>query len=112
MLTLLESLRGRTTVFYSTHILDDVQRVSDSVAILTEGRVVAQGPIDELLATPTSAWTVRLNGDTDAVHRRVSDEPWVADIVNRPRGASELWTVRVSDDTAARERSAAPARAE
>ena len=101
VLTLIESLRGRTTIFYSTHILDDVQRVSDAVAILTEGRVVAHGRIDELLATPMSAWTVRLNGDTDAAYRRVSDEPWVAEIVNRPRGSSQLWTVRVTDDEAA-----------
>jgi ABC-2 type transport system ATP-binding protein len=104
VLTLIESLRGRTTIFYSTHILDDVQRVSDAVAILTEGRVVAQGRIDDLLATPMSAWTVRLNGDTDAVHQRVSEEPWVAGIVNRPRGSSQLWTVRVTDHDAAEER--------
>ena len=45
------------------------ERVSDAVAILTEGRVVAQGRIDELLATPMSAWTARLNGDTDAVQQ-------------------------------------------
>jgi ABC-type multidrug transport system ATPase subunit len=33
VLKILESFRGRSTVFYSTHILDDVQRVSDRVVI-------------------------------------------------------------------------------
>ncbi|MGF2040307.1 MAG: ABC transporter ATP-binding protein [Nostoc sp. CmiVER01] len=33
MLQILESFRGRCTIFYSTHILDDVQRVSDTVVI-------------------------------------------------------------------------------
>jgi ABC-2 type transport system ATP-binding protein len=103
VLTLLDSLRGRTTIFYSTHILDDVERVSDTVAILTEGRVVAQGPIHELLATPTTAWTVRLNGDADEAERRLSEEGWVTNIVSRPRGDQQLWTVQVDDDAAARE---------
>jgi len=31
----MERLRKHTTIFYSTHILDDVQRVSDTVVILT-----------------------------------------------------------------------------
>ena len=102
--TILEGLRGRTTVFYSTHILDDVQRVSDSVAILAQGEVIAQGPIDELLQTPTSAWTVRVNGSTEAARARLCEEAWLADIRVHPRGLQELWTVRVSDDTAAAER--------
>src|SRR6185312_10702461 len=48
VLDMIVSLRGRTTVFFSTHILGDVERVCDSVAILDHGRVVAQAPIDEL----------------------------------------------------------------
>jgi ABC-2 type transport system ATP-binding protein len=48
VLEMIASLRGRTTVFFSTHILGDVERVCDTVAILNAGRVVAQGPIDDL----------------------------------------------------------------
>jgi ABC-2 type transport system ATP-binding protein len=102
VLMILEGLRGRTTVFYSTHILDDVQRVSDSVAILTGGELVAHGPIDELLETPTSAWTVRLNGTTDDARARLAAEPWVARIRANPRGDQQLWTVEATDDVAAR----------
>jgi ABC-2 type transport system ATP-binding protein len=50
VLDMLLSLRGRTTVFFSTHILSDVERICDTVAILDHGRVVAHGPIDELKA--------------------------------------------------------------
>ncbi len=46
----MERLRKYTTIFYSTHILDDVQRVSDTVAIMNQGKLVAQAPIEELLA--------------------------------------------------------------
>ncbi|MDD0857659.1 hypothetical protein NHF46_07760 [Arthrobacter alpinus] len=37
VLELIDTLRGRTTIFFSTHILSDVERVCDSVAILDRG---------------------------------------------------------------------------
>ena len=47
----MRELRGEVTVFYSTHILDDVERVSDHVAILDGGRLVRSAPTAELLAS-------------------------------------------------------------
>lgn len=40
VLEVMERLRKHTTIFYSTHILADVQRVSDTVAILDHGGAV------------------------------------------------------------------------
>lgn len=40
---------GRTVVL-SSHLLDEVQRTCDAVAIVDRGRVIRQGPISELLA--------------------------------------------------------------
>ena len=48
VLEMVASLRGRTTVFFSTHILGDVERVCDTVAVIANGRVVVQSGIDEL----------------------------------------------------------------
>jgi hypothetical protein len=39
---------GRT-VMLSSHLLDEVQRTRDPVAIVDHGRVIRQGPIDELI---------------------------------------------------------------
>jgi len=39
---------GRTVVL-SSHLLDEVQRTCDAVAIVDHGRVIRQGPIDELI---------------------------------------------------------------
>lgn len=50
VLELIGSLRGSATVFMSTHILTDVERICDRVAILDRGRLVAEAPIGELLA--------------------------------------------------------------
>jgi ABC-2 type transport system ATP-binding protein len=63
-------LRGETTVFYSTHILEDVQRVADSVAILDQGRLVRAAPTDELLQSFTNdrlRVTVAGGGDSTGV---------------------------------------------
>lgn len=49
VLELLRRLRGEVTVFFSTHILDDVQRVSDHVAIVDRGRLVISAPTADLV---------------------------------------------------------------
>jgi len=45
---------GRTVVL-SSHLLDEVERTCDAVAIVDRGKVVRQGPISELLAGATLA---------------------------------------------------------
>jgi len=36
------------TVFFSSHLMDQVQRISDRVGIMLKGNLVAVGPIEEL----------------------------------------------------------------
>jgi ABC-2 type transport system ATP-binding protein len=48
---------GRT-VFVSSHILPEVQHVADQVAILANGRVVASGPVRDVLASRVSEGVV------------------------------------------------------
>ncbi len=46
---LLKELTGRgKAVLYTSHILDVVERVCDRMAIMTKGKIVAQGGLDEL----------------------------------------------------------------
>jgi ABC-2 type transport system ATP-binding protein len=49
VLELIGGLRGETTVVMSTHILSDVERICDRVGILDHGRLVTEGPMEELL---------------------------------------------------------------
>ena len=53
VLELMARIKGEITVFYSTHILADVQRVSDYVAILDQGRLVRAEPTAQLLSSFT-----------------------------------------------------------
>jgi ABC-2 type transport system ATP-binding protein len=98
VLEVMERLRKYTTIFYSTHILDDVQRVSDNVAILNGGKLVAQGPIEELLAGGEGIiYTVTLEGDVESAYQRLSSQDWVADIQSRSRNGTTIWMVSVTD---------------
>jgi ABC-2 type transport system ATP-binding protein len=48
VLELLASLRGRVTVFMSSHILGDVERVCDRVGIVDRGRLVVESTVADL----------------------------------------------------------------
>lgn len=102
VLEVMGRLRAHTTIFYSTHILDDVQRVSDTVAILNHGELVAYGPIQELLAGGDgNMYTVIMKGDVDDAQRRVSAQSWVTGIQEISRNGATAWNVSVTDTEAA-----------
>ncbi|MHA1960287.1 MAG: ABC transporter ATP-binding protein [Candidatus Thorarchaeota archaeon] len=103
VLSIMEELRSETTIFYSTHILDDVQRVSDMVAILNKGTLIAQAPIEELLAgTDGIVYVVKMEGDASKSESRLSKESWITEINSEFKDATTKWVVTVSDDNAAK----------
>jgi ABC-2 type transport system ATP-binding protein len=98
VLDVMERLRKHTTIFYSTHILDDVQRVSDTVVILDHGELVAQGSIDEVLAWGQAAmFNLTVKGDHAAVETRLRSQPWVTGMEVMSRNGRVSWQIRVSD---------------
>jgi len=54
VLDLIDHLRGETTIFLSSHILDDVERVCEQIGIIHEGKLLLVADRDELLARYTS----------------------------------------------------------
>ena len=95
VLKILESFRGRSTVFYSTHILDDVQRVSDRVVILDRGKLIAQGQIQDLLAGNSDVFNLTVRGDSSTVLAKLLAVPWVKK-VEIDRGIPDLENVRTT----------------
>jgi ABC-2 type transport system ATP-binding protein len=49
VLDMIASLRGKVTVFLSSHILTDIERVCDTLAVLHKGRLLLVSGRDELL---------------------------------------------------------------
>ena len=103
VLAVMEKLRKYTTIFYSTHILEDVQRVSDTVAILNHGRLVAEAPIEELLAGKGSSamYQVTVKGRAGQAQKRVESQPWVQQVLSAAEDGHTSWQVCVSDEDAA-----------
>jgi ABC-2 type transport system ATP-binding protein len=101
VLEIMRRLRDRTTIFYSTHILDDVERVSDTVAILSGGRLVAQAPITDLLHGKAAEYTVTIHGRGDGVSSRLRVRPWVTSVQVETAGPLTTVSVAVTDERAA-----------
>jgi ABC-2 type transport system ATP-binding protein len=107
VLAVMEKLRKYTTIFYSTHILEDVQRVSDTVAILNQGRLIAEAPISELLAGDggSTMYDITLKSETEAaladVRERVVSQPWVQNLSVTVDDGLTCWLVSVTDEAAA-----------
>ena len=103
VLKIMESLRHESTIFYSTHILDDVQRVSDRVAILNKGNLIAQAPIEELLVGSEGvAYTLVLEGATQKAYSTLSAQKWVTSISERKEKDLTHWIVTVDDTSIAK----------
>ncbi|MGD9840565.1 MAG: ATP-binding cassette domain-containing protein [Candidatus Bipolaricaulis sp.] len=99
VLDMIASLAGRTTVFFSTHILSDVERVCDTVAILHRGKAVVQAPIGELKARyAMQKIAVEVTAGADELAQELAGAPWVAS-VERP--ADQRIVVAVTDASAA-----------
>jgi ABC-2 type transport system ATP-binding protein len=102
VLGLIAALRGETTVLFSTHVLADVERICDRVGILDHGRLVVEGPLDDLLdryALPV--WRIEAEPGQDAaveaLAARLRGLAWVT-AVGVDHG---LLTVAVGDPSVA-----------
>lgn len=102
VLAVMERLREHTTIFYSTHILDDVQQVSDTVAILNQGQLAAHGDIATLLnGGQNIIFTMDVQGDVAQAQAIAASQAWVTNVETISQGAITQMLVTVSDETAA-----------
>lgn len=90
VLGMMNALKGETTIFFSTHILEDVQRCSDYVAILDKGKLVTSARTGELLASFTKGrMQVVLAGPTESVEKDLRGIAGVSDITRFEHKADE-----------------------
>lgn len=54
ILDILTAIKGKTTVIFSTHILSDVERICDNIALIDKGKLVIHGTIGEIKANHKS----------------------------------------------------------
>jgi ABC-2 type transport system ATP-binding protein len=91
VLDLVARMRGEATVVFSSHILQDVQEVCDTVGILDHGTLRFEGTIDELLSGhATPAYKVRLRPPFGQAVAALSAQPWVQAVRDTGDGALEV----------------------
>ncbi len=103
ILDMLKRIKGNTTVLFSTHILSDVERICDRVAVLSDGRIALSGSLDELRARHRAdALVVEFATPSDR-ERFEAAAPTLVDGAAVAMSGSEL-TLKVADlPTAGRE---------
>jgi len=102
---------GGVTVVLSSHILNEVQLICDSVTIISRGRRVAAGPVSQVIAAQDQGeWRVRVadhqraagiiakSGLEVAVHddhfvvSKLADPAWLS----RELAANEMWVAELT----------------
>lgn len=64
---ILEERARKKTVFFSTHILGDVEALCDRLCILRKGEVVVSGALGDLLDASSAASEIAVDGASDAL---------------------------------------------
>jgi ABC-2 type transport system ATP-binding protein len=59
------------TIFFNSHILSDVEKICDRVAILADGELICTGSLDELLGTTETYHVKGKGGNSDILKRWV-----------------------------------------
>lgn len=70
-----ERSNGRT-IFFSTHILGDVETLCDRVTIMRLGKIVVRGKLDELLRSDSQMVGAVVAGADEAFERFCKDQGW------------------------------------
>ncbi len=81
LLSLIGRMRGELTIFFSSHILEDVEKVCDRVVMIARGRLLEEGPLREVLrghARP--GFTVRLRAGGERLAAALRREGWAGEV--------------------------------
>jgi ABC-2 type transport system ATP-binding protein len=89
---LAERARAGVTVVFSSHQLDLVEDICESVAIIYRGRAVAQGAVADLERGDRPRLAVRVAGDPDGNWARELD-PAIATVERPDPGSTDAGTV-------------------
>ncbi len=101
VMDIIGSLSGKVTVFFSTHILADVERICDRVIIIKDGRNLLEDSVENIKSVSPSR-TIELEFETDEANlfmKSIESENW---LVSGTREGKKLL-IKVNDLNHARD---------
>ena len=82
VLDIIKNIKEKTTVFLSTHILNDVERVCDKVGIIDKGCLITSDNIQELKRKfSENCITVNTLEDPDPLAKTIKSQLWCSDVI-------------------------------
>lgn len=94
IMDLILSLKGRATVFFSTHIISDIQRVCDHVLVLHNGELKLDQSLESLLGSEENRLIqLKVNGtkaQQEALEKEWEAAPWLERVWQKEKGAYTL----------------------
>jgi len=98
VLNLITELKKNTTVFMSTHILSDAERVCDSLAVVNKGSLIAVSTVEELRKRfALSSFELEFDNDTADFVKTLEQQPWVLKIERYENNSLLGLRLNVSD---------------
>ena len=101
VIDIIKSLRGEHTVLFSTHILPDVDRVCNSIAVMEKGQLIIEGTIDQIKQKYVSQGVVLQVGgsseDCSALSNRLSQLECVVNITLTHENELTVQTLRAEE---------------
>ena len=96
---LLARLRSQgKTIFLNSHLLEDVEQLCDTVALLNNGQVLVEGKVTEVLRSHSN-WRLRVSGYTPLAPERIRQMLGVrVDVSGHPAGDDSVWLEMELDD--------------
>lgn len=103
VLNLILKLREECTVFMSTHILSDVERVCDTVGIINKGKLVTVSSVSHLQSKyAASVFEIEVEEDSTGLVRVLEARPWMVKIEKTTLNQMPVVRVQVRDVAAAK----------
>ncbi|MCL2706861.1 MAG: ABC transporter ATP-binding protein [Dehalococcoidia bacterium] len=104
VLNIILKLRKSTTVFMSTHILSDVERVCDSLAIINKGKLIATSTVEALRRRfALSSFDLELDSDPAEFIILLEGQSWVQKVEKLEISSAYGLRVQAGDVQAAKQ---------
>ncbi len=103
MLTLIQRLRETATIFMSTHILSDVERVCNMVGVVDKGRLLTVSTVEGLQKKyARSVFEIEFIEDATSFAGSLKGVPWLAEAALVVENGTQILRVRAQDVERAR----------